>query len=123
PTTSLPGASVDGGTANPVMGRCGYGTRVPLMVISPWAKSNYIDHTLTDQSSVLRFIEDNWLSGQRIQAGASFDTVAGPIDNMFSFDGGTAHLNADSRKVYAKVPTLPAAQPDLRSVPRFPDDE
>jgi phospholipase C len=123
PTTSLGGASVDGGTPGAVMGRCGYGTRVPLLVVSPWAKSNYIDHTLTDQSSVLRFIEDNWLSGQRIQPGASFDTIAGPIDNMFSFDGGTAHLNAESRKVYATVPRLPAAQPAERAVPRFPDDE
>jgi hypothetical protein len=123
PATSLPGASVDGGTTHPVMGRCGYGTRVPLLVVSPWAKSNFIDHTLTDQSSVLRFIEDNWLGGQRIQPGGSFDTIAGPIDNMFSFDGGTPHLNADSRKVYATVPTIPMSQPLDRSVPRFPDDE
>src|SRR5262249_27596668 len=104
------------------MGRCGYGTRVPLLVISPFAKANYIDHTLTDQSSVLRFIEDNWLAGQRIQAGASFDTVAGPIDNMFSFDGGT-HLKADDRKVYATVPNTSVSQPLERSVPRFPVDE
>jgi phospholipase C len=77
-------------------GRCGYGTRVPLLVISPFAKQNYIDHTLIDQSSVVRFIEDNWLNGQRIQKGASFDTIAGPIDNMFDFsrnDGGVLILN------------------------------
>jgi phospholipase C len=55
-------------------------------VISPFAKQNYVDHTLTDQSSVLRFIEDNWLSGARIQPGGSFDTIAGPLDNMFDFD-------------------------------------
>ena len=69
----------------PAQGRCGYGTRIPLMVVSPFAKKNYIDHTLTDQSSVLRFVEDNWLAGERIQAGGSFDTIAGPIDNMFQF--------------------------------------
>jgi phospholipase C len=68
-----------------IWGRCGYGTRVPLLVISPFAKQNYIDHTLIDQSSVVRFIEDNWLNGERIQKGASFDTIAGPIDNMFDF--------------------------------------
>ena len=120
PTTSLPGASVDGGTANPVMGRCGYGTRVPLMVISPFAKANFIDHTLTDQASVLRFIEDNWLGGERIQAGASFDTIAGPIDNMFDFG---AHVKAEDRKFYATVPTIPASPSLERSVPRFPVDE
>jgi len=80
PTTPLLGA--DG---NPAQGRCGYGTRVPLVVVSPYAKKNYVDHTLTDQSSILKFVEDNWLGGQRIQAGGSFDTIAGPINGMFSF--------------------------------------
>jgi phospholipase C len=71
----------------PSQGRCGYGTRIPLLVVSPFAKVNYLDHTLIDQSSVLRFIEDNWLSGQRIQLGGSFDTIAGLLNNMFSFQG------------------------------------
>jgi hypothetical protein len=56
------------------------------MVISPFAKRNHIDHTLTDQTSVLKFIEDNWLNGERIQPGGSFDTVAGTIEHMFDFD-------------------------------------
>jgi hypothetical protein len=55
-------------------------------VISPFAKRNHIDHTLTDQTSVLKFIEDNWLNGQRIQPGGSLDTVAGTIEHMFDFD-------------------------------------
>jgi phospholipase C len=80
-TTVLLGAS-DAGAA--VQGRCGYGTRVPMLVISPFAKRNYIDHTLTDQTSTLRFIEDNWLGGQRIQPGSSFDTIANSITNMLS---------------------------------------
>jgi phospholipase C len=66
-------------------GRCGYGPRLPLLVISPWAKSNYVDHTVTDQSSILRFIEDNWLNGQRIGSG-SFDSMANSIVGMFEFD-------------------------------------
>ncbi|MGH7440197.1 MAG: alkaline phosphatase family protein, partial [Polyangiaceae bacterium] len=74
--------AADGGVA-PVQGRCGYGTRQPLMVFSPLAKKNYIDHTLTDQTSVLKFVEDNWLGGQRIQPNGSFDTIAGTIQNMF----------------------------------------
>jgi phospholipase C len=55
------------------------------MVISPYAKLNYIDHTVLDQSSVIRFIEDNWLGGERIQPGGSFDTIAGSIESMFTF--------------------------------------
>jgi phospholipase C len=39
---------------------------------------------LTDQSSVLRFIEDTWLGGQRIGQG-SFDSLASPINQMFDF--------------------------------------
>jgi phospholipase C len=66
-------------------GRCGYGPRLPLLVISPWARGNFVDHTMTDQSSILRFVEDNWLKGKRLEAG-SFDTIANPIDNMFDFD-------------------------------------
>ena len=69
----------------PVLGRCGYGTRIPLLVISPWAKDNYIDHTELDQSSVIRFIEDNFLDGKRIQPGGSFDSVANSIESMFDF--------------------------------------
>jgi phospholipase C len=85
-----------GASGKPAWGRCGYGTRMPLLVVSPFAKRNYVDHTLTDQSSVLRFIEDNWLSGERIQRGGSFDTIAGPLNNMFDFDN---REEGTSRKV------------------------
>ena len=68
-----------------VQGRCGHGPRLPFLVLSPWAKRNFVDHTMTDQSSIIRFIEDNWLGGQRIGSG-SFDSLAGPINNMFDFD-------------------------------------
>ena len=58
--------------------------RQPLLVISPYAKENFVDSTLTDQSSVLRFIEDNWKTGQI--GGGSFDAIAGSLRNMFDFD-------------------------------------
>lgn len=66
-------------------GRCGYGPRLPFVMISPWSRPNFVDHTLTDQSSVIRFIEDNWRLG-RIGDG-SFDSLAGPLTNMFDFTG------------------------------------
>jgi phospholipase C len=74
-----------GVNGKPVNGRCGFGTRIPLLVISPWAKMNYIDHTLLDQSSVTRFIEDNFLNAQRIQPGGSFDSGADTIEFMFDW--------------------------------------
>jgi phospholipase C len=65
--------------------RCGYGGRLPMIAVSPWAKINYVDHQLTDQTSILRFIEDNWELG-RI-GDQSFDERAGSILGMFNFTG------------------------------------
>jgi phospholipase C len=44
----------------PQVDRFGFGIRVPLLLISPYAKAGYVDHTVGEFSSVLRFIEDNW---------------------------------------------------------------
>jgi phospholipase C len=57
---------------------------MPFIVISPFAKENYVDHTVTDQSSVVHFIEDNWNLG-RI-GNFSFDQYSGTLLNMFDFD-------------------------------------
>jgi phospholipase C len=73
------GAAAAGG----YQGRCGYGPRMPFLLISPWAKVNFVDHTVTDQSSVLRFIEDNWGLG-RI-GDQSFDERAGSLSGLFDF--------------------------------------
>ncbi|HEY0263847.1 MAG TPA: alkaline phosphatase family protein [Granulicella sp.] len=80
-TTALPG--VDPATKH-AQGRCGPGPRLPLLLISPWAKANYVDHTMTDQTSLLRFIEDLYLNGQRIGQG-SFDAQSGSLLGMFDF--------------------------------------
>jgi phospholipase C len=87
------GTSTLGGS----QGRCGYGPRLPLLLISPWAKENFVDSTLTDQSSILKFIEDNWGLG-RIGNG-SFDEAAGSLQNMFDF----SHPNG--RKVFLDTST------------------
>ena len=58
--------------------RCGYGPRMPLLVISPWTRTNYVSGNVTDQSSIVKFIEDNWLGGERIGNG-SFDSIAGSL--------------------------------------------
>jgi len=98
-------AGVASGTTH-AQGRCGYGPRLPLLVISPYAKQNYVDNTITDQSSITRFIEDNWLNGQRIGQG-SFDAIAGPLDNMFDFEAtpNTAKLTLSET---SGLPTNPS---------------
>ena len=81
--------------APPGAGRCGYGPRLPFIVISPWAKSNFVDHAVTDQTSSLRFVEENWdlgfIDGTTLPQGQplgsfSFDQLAGSILDMFDFD-------------------------------------
>ena len=81
---ALTGTGSCGASTNPEdQGRCGYGPRLPLLVVSPYAKKNFVDHSITDQSSILLFIEDNWSLG-RI-GGSSYDAKAGSLNNMFDF--------------------------------------
>lgn len=103
-TGPLP-AGIDG---QPVNGRCGPGTRIPLLIISPWVKPNHVDHRLITQASVVRFIEDNWLSGKRLGEG-SFDDQAGNLALLFDFNAG--HHRA--RPLWLDPATgLPVAQED-----------
>ena len=68
----------------PVNGRCGPGSRIPFLVISPYARTNYVSHVAITQASVIRFIEDNWLHGQRL-GGGSADAGTGSIADLFDF--------------------------------------
>ena len=75
-------------------GRCGFGPRLPMLVISPYAKSNFVDHNLSDQASIINFVEYNWhlpgipVSADQVLArrderhGLAFD-----LANMFDFAG------------------------------------
>jgi phospholipase C len=83
-TPVLPGPNSNG---SPVFGRCGLGVRTPFLLISPWAKPNFVDSTVTEQASVVKFIEDNWGLG-RI-GGGSADDRSGSILGMFDFTKST----------------------------------
>ena len=67
-----------------VAGRCGPGTRTPFLVISPFAKKNYVSHVQISQASIPQFVEDNWLKSERL-GGGSFDATTGSIMDMFDF--------------------------------------
>jgi phospholipase C len=72
--------------------RCSYGPRLPLLAISPYSKTDYIDHSpVMEQASLLKFIEDNWKTGR--VGDSSFDASAGSLDGMFTFShhGGKHH--------------------------------
>jgi phospholipase C len=73
-------------------GRCGFGPRLPMLVISPFAKSNYVDHDLSNQASTLNFVEYNWhlpgIAGSFDQAQAKVDKsehVPFDLAGMFEF--------------------------------------
>ena len=70
-------------SGQPEQGKCGVGLRVPLLVASPWAKTNFVDNTFTDQSSVVKFIEQNWHL-PALGNGAA-DASAGSLMSMFNF--------------------------------------
>jgi phospholipase C len=82
---TAPGKCGNGTPLSGIQGRCGYGPRQPLIVISPFAKKNFVDHSTTDTTSILRFIEDNWRTFPLRIGGGSFDALAGPLTNMFDF--------------------------------------
>ena len=86
------GTAPPGVAGKPVNGRCGPGTRIPFLVISPWARPNHVDHARISLASVVRFIEDNWLEGERL-GGGSFDATAGSVVGMFDFNT-THHVAA-----------------------------
>jgi phospholipase C len=72
--------------------RCGHGPRLPLVVISPYANQNYVDHTLTNQASIINFIEYNWNLGyidgptRPANGQASFDRDSGSMLGLFNFN-------------------------------------
>ena len=89
----------------PQVDRFGFGIRVPLLLISPYAKAGYVDHSLGEFSSVLRFIEDNWGLSQLTHR----DRGAGNLSEAFDF---------------SQAPRKPDPQPMRTDCPgpQFPND-
>ncbi|HMD46292.1 MAG TPA: alkaline phosphatase family protein [Acidimicrobiales bacterium] len=103
----LTGAGMCGGGNNQLggqQGRCGFGPRLPLLVISPWAKANYVSHTLTSQSSIIKFIQWNW---HLKKIPGSFANVSGSLNDMFNFKVGTAPNSALYLNTSTGQPALP----------------
>jgi phospholipase C len=115
PSDALDGTGKCGTVSDPTAypDRCGFGPRQPLLVISPYARQNDVDHTLTDQSSVLKFIEDNWSLG-RI-GDQSADAAAGSLMSMFDFNAGPVapkiYLDPTTGEVTKTVAMPPVTAP------------
>src|SRR5262249_50957142 len=61
----------------------GDGTRIPVLVISPYAKAGFVDHTYYDHGSVLKFIEANWALSPL--SGRSRDNLPNPTQSSGSY--------------------------------------
>ena len=83
-------------TATPLAGeqaRCGFGPRLPMMVISPFARRNHVDHNVSDQASAINFVEYNWrlpgISGsadQILKSTNKSQHIPFDLAGMFSFE-------------------------------------
>jgi phospholipase C len=67
--------------APPKVDRWGPGTRVPTLVISPFARRGFVDHTTYETVSVLALIEQRWALAPL----ATRDAAASPLTNAFTF--------------------------------------
>lgn len=67
--------------APPKVDRWGPGSRVPTIVISPYAKRHHVDHTIYDTTSILAFIEKRWA----VKPLSSRDARALPLTGAFDF--------------------------------------
>jgi phospholipase C len=77
----------------PTADRYGYGIRVPGMVISPWAKHGYIDPQTFSSDAYLKFIEDDFLGGQRLNP--STDGRPDPRPDVREIQGMLGNLAND----------------------------
>ncbi|MGN6799150.1 MAG: alkaline phosphatase family protein [Gaiellaceae bacterium] len=58
----------------------GYGFRVPALLVSPYARHGYVDHTTLDFTSGLKFIEENWGLAPLTRRDATATSIAGAFD-------------------------------------------
>ena len=90
-------------------GRCGLGPRLPMIVVSPWARANHVDHDLSDQASIINFVEYNWrlpgIAGL-VRPGARFDgQVEGDPVRL------RRHVRLQARVRHADLPARPEHGP------------
>jgi phospholipase C len=75
-----------------------YGFRVPLIVISPYAKAHYVSHAITDHTSITRFVEQRF----KLPAMSARDANADPLSDLFDF----------TKPGLIKAPSLPTPTVD-----------
>jgi len=97
------------------------GFRIPMIVISPWARANFVSHTTRDYTSILRLIEDTFVNPGNLPAGTNpwltlRDQNADDMMEFFDFSAGPQLLNAP---VIKTQPTTGVCKNGLENAPGF----
>jgi phospholipase C len=105
-TQEAPGICPDFTPTGPYPSKCPtfnqLGVRLPFIVVSPFAKPQYVSHTVGDHTSLLALIEKRFLpAGTHLTAR---DQNANDLEDMFDFD--------NSPSLNSSVPTAPLPQPN-----------
>ena len=89
-----------------------YSVRVPLIVVSPYAKPHFVSHAVYDHTSITRFIETRFKLGALTRRDANAD----PLTDLFDF----------KKPAFATPPSLPIPTVDPQEladcIQRYPDD-
>ena len=103
----------------PAVDQNGYGLRVPSLVISPYAKHGYIDHQILSSDAYLKFIEDDFLNGDRLNPAT--DGRPDPRPDVREAGAILGHLEQDFDFSQAPRPPVLATNPptDSPSIPVY----
>jgi phospholipase C len=92
----------------PTIDGAGYGLRVPALVISPYAKSGLVDHQTLSFDAYMKFIEDDFLQGQRLDP--TTDGRPDPRPDVRENDPALGDLRSDFD--FTQVPRAPVVLPE-----------
>ncbi|MGB8877674.1 MAG: alkaline phosphatase family protein [Solirubrobacteraceae bacterium] len=84
-----------------------YGFRVPLIVVSPWARPGYVSRVIQDHTSITAFIERKW----NLPAMTFRDANADPMTDYFDFRRATSRRRPSWRQRPSLVVAWPSASP------------
>ena len=97
----------------PQVDEWGYGFRVPMIIISPFSRRDFVDHEVMDHTSILKFIDENW----NLPALTPREENANDMMSAFVFhDGGMKKVNG------ARPAGPPTTRVELSSLEAFAQD-
>ena len=97
-TTDESGGLYDSGYIQPI-DFFGDGPRIPMIVVSPYARKGYVDHTYGDHASFLKFVEKNW--GLKPLSARSRDNLPNPLSGVSPYIPGNSPAVGDLMSMFS----------------------